>query len=283
MGIRGTRRIKRISRDWKASTSSSSDRATPARTDVPEEVIKANFSPEERGRIHFFYLPAASISSSAGRQASHEPAQTENQGKEGEDAARERACSQPIPPRRFHQTRTYKKTPSPSPRSGGQAMMITLLVETRPKTLHQGRTWPLLLHRDRRKKILLDAGQRDLFLEMPPCSAAIFQPSISPFSRTATATTPAACPPSWKSTRRPHLMAITATRRCYVRRFGFLYLRRMDMSFVSDPSSYFWTKTASWLLATTCFRNPTKGRLSYDEHKSLYEKWSMAQARRFLA
>jgi len=30
--------------------------ATPARTDVPEEVIKANFSPEERERIHFFYL-----------------------------------------------------------------------------------------------------------------------------------------------------------------------------------------------------------------------------------
>jgi menaquinone-dependent protoporphyrinogen IX oxidase len=30
--------------------------ATPARADVPEEVINANFSPEERERIRFFYL-----------------------------------------------------------------------------------------------------------------------------------------------------------------------------------------------------------------------------------
>jgi len=92
VGIRGTRRIKRISRDWKASTSSSSDRATPARTDVPEEVIKANFSPEERGRIHFFYLPAASIiQARLVDKLLHEPAQTENQGKEGEDVPDEKA------------------------------------------------------------------------------------------------------------------------------------------------------------------------------------------------
>jgi len=30
--------------------------ATPDRKDVPEEVLAANFSPEERGRIRFFYL-----------------------------------------------------------------------------------------------------------------------------------------------------------------------------------------------------------------------------------
>lgn len=30
--------------------------ATPTRSAVPEEVISANFSPEERERIHFFYL-----------------------------------------------------------------------------------------------------------------------------------------------------------------------------------------------------------------------------------
>lgn len=30
--------------------------ATPGRTDVPEEVINANFSPEERAHIRFFYL-----------------------------------------------------------------------------------------------------------------------------------------------------------------------------------------------------------------------------------
>lgn len=30
--------------------------ATPSRSDVPEEVIDANFSPEERSRIRFFYL-----------------------------------------------------------------------------------------------------------------------------------------------------------------------------------------------------------------------------------
>ncbi len=30
--------------------------ATPSRADVPAEVINANFSPEERERIHFFYL-----------------------------------------------------------------------------------------------------------------------------------------------------------------------------------------------------------------------------------
>lgn len=30
--------------------------ATPSRADVPAEVINANFTPEERERIHFFYL-----------------------------------------------------------------------------------------------------------------------------------------------------------------------------------------------------------------------------------
>jgi len=57
VGIRGIKALKRnFARLHGKRIIVFATGATPSRTDVPEEVINANFSPEERARIRFFYL-----------------------------------------------------------------------------------------------------------------------------------------------------------------------------------------------------------------------------------
>ena len=116
-------------------------------------------------------------------------------------------------------------------------MKITVLVENTPRDASIKAEHGLSFFIEAGgKKILLDAGQRDLFLE----NAAFLGRDLSAVDFAVLSHGHGDHSGGLAAFREinpnaPIYMARTATRRCYVRKFGFLYFNvGMDRSFVSD-------------------------------------------------